>query len=356
MTSPYDSLPDDAFWRSAVGGRSALDPGALYTPKFPVRKRTAIVTAGSCFAQHIGRTLRAAGCTVVDAEPAPTGVPADAQATFGYGLYSARYGNIYTASQLLQLFDEATGQTTPALPVWQKAGRFYDAQRPNVEPEGFATQDLVHLHRADHLAAVRRAFAAADVFVFTFGLTEAWVHRETGTVYPTAPGTIAGAYDPEVFRFKNFTFNEILSDFKIFRRRMMALKPSGMRFVITVSPVPLTATASGQHVEVATAHSKAILRAVCGELAATFPNVDYFPSYEVITSTNNRGVYFEANKRSVTKEGVSAAMSMFLRAHGFADLAGASAAKAIAKVAADEGADAEQDVVCEEALIEAARK
>lgn len=355
MTSPYDNLPDTAFWRSAVGERSALDPGPLYTPKFPLRRKAAIATAGSCFAQHIGRHLRQAGCNVLDAEPSPAKLPEDLLNRFGYGLYSARYGNIYTARQLLQLWDEATGKITPAEPVWQKDGRFYDAFRPNIEPEGLPSAELVHLHRAEHLAAVQRAFSAANVFVFTFGLTEAWVHKATGTVYPTAPGTIAGAYDPEVFAFKNYTYPEILADFLAFRRRMVALKPTGMRFIVTVSPVPLTATASGQHVEVATAHSKAILRAVCGELAATCPNVDYFPSYEIITSANSRGVYFEPNKRSVSKEGVTAAMSMFLRAHGFAEAPARRAAAPEADIA-DPDHDARNDVICEEALLDAIRK
>ncbi len=355
MTSPYDNLPDTAFWRTAVGERSALDPGPLYTAKFPIRKKTAIVTAGSCFAQHIGRHLRQAGCHVLDAEPSPARLPDDLLNRFGYGLYSARYGNIYTSRQLVQLWDEATGKVTPALPVWQKDGRFYDAFRPSVEPDGLPSEDLVRLHRAEHLAAVKRIFAAANVFVFTFGLTEAWIHKATGTVYPTAPGTIAGDHDPDVFQFKNYTYPEILADFRAFRRQMMALKPTGMRFVITVSPVPLTATASGQHVEVATAHSKAILRAVCGELAATCPNVDYFPSYEIITSANNRGVYFEPNKRSVTKEGVASAMSMFLRAHGLAEATARPAAKAKAEDD-DADQDARNDVICEEALLEALRK
>lgn len=353
MTSPYDNLPDTAYWRTAVGQRSPLDPGLLYTAKFPIRKKTAIVTAGSCFAQHIGRHLRQAGCHVLDAEPSPAKLPDDLLNRFGYGLYSARYGNIYTARQLLQLWEEATGKFTPAEPVWQKNGRFYDAFRPSVEPDGLPTVELVRLHRAEHLAAVKRAFTAANVFVFTFGLTEAWIHKASGTVYPTAPGTIAGDHDPAVFQFKNYTYPEIIADFRTFRRQMMALKPTGMRFVITVSPVPLTATASGQHVEVATAHSKATLRAVCGELAATCPNVDYFPSYEIITSVNNRGIYFEPNKRSVNKEGVTAAMSMFLRAHGFADAARPAVG---ARPDDDADHDASNDVICEEALLEAMRK
>lgn len=358
MTSPYDNLPPDAFWRSAVGDRSPLDAGALYQPKFPVRRKANIVTAGSCFAQHIGRRLRAAGCNVLDAEPGPAKVPEDVRAKFGYGMYSARYGNIYTARQLLQLWDEASGTFAPVLPIWKKGDSYFDAMRPNVEPEGLPSPDLVRLHRAEHLEAVRKAFTAADIFVFTFGLTEGWIHKATGTVYPTAPGTIAGSFDPEIFQFKNFTFTEIINDFKTFRRTMMALKPSGMRFVITVSPVPLTATASGRHVEVATAYSKAVLRAVCGELADTFPNVDYFPSYEIITSINNRGVYFEPNKRSVSKEGVTAAMSMFLGAHGLAEQkpqAGATAKPNPARKTPSEE-DPENAVICEEVLIEAMRK
>ncbi len=357
MISPYDDLPDTAFWRSAVGGRAPLDPGQLYTPRFPVRRKAAIVTAGSCFAQHIGRTLRGAGCNVIDTEPAPIGLPDDVQAKFGYGLYSARYGNIYTARQLVQLFDEAKGEFTPALPIWQKNGRFYDAFRPNVEPEGFESEDLVREHRAEHLSAVLKAFASADVFVFTFGLTEAWIHRKTGTVYPTAPGTIAGDYDPALFEFKNYSFHDVLSDFKTFRRKLIALKGGPVRFVVTVSPVPLTATASGMHVEVATAYSKAVLRAVCGQLCEMFPNVDYFPSYEVITSTNARGQYFEANKRSVSKQGVDTAMSLFLRAHGFTNGATELTSDVQSPGASlSSQSDEEDGLICEEALIEASRK
>ena len=73
-----------------------------------------------------------------------------------------------------------------------------------------------------------------------------------------------------------------------------------MKFIVTVSPVPLTATASGQHVEVATAGSKAILRAACGRLIEKFRDVDYVPSYEIITSQTARGAFYAPNLRSVT--------------------------------------------------------
>lgn len=337
MPSPYDGLPATAFWKTAVQDRAPLDPGQLYTPRFPVSRALRVVTAGSCFAQHIGRELRKSGFRIVDAEPLPAVIPEALANDHGYRLYSARYGNIYTTAQLLQLYDEACGRVMPADPVWQKDGRFYDAQRPGLDPGGLATADDVIKHRAHHLTRVKEAFEQADLFVFTFGLTEAWVHKATGTVYPTAPGTIAGQFDPDQHAFKNYDMVEVLNAFTSFAKRLRKVNRK-VRFLITVSPVPLTATASGQHVEVATALSKAILRAVCGKLYADDPGTDYFPSYELITSANNRGVYFEPNKRSVSAAGVAQAMKLFHDAHHISPLAAAP--------------DDEDDLRCEEALLE----
>lgn len=337
MPSPYDGLPKAAYWKTAVQDRAALDPGALYTPRWPVTRTQRVVTAGSCFAQHIGRELRRAGFRITDAEPLPAVIPDALANDHGYRLYSARYGNIYTAAQLLQLYDEACGRITPADPVWEKDQRYHDAQRPGLDPGGLSSPDEVLRHRAHHLARVKQAFEQADLFVFTFGLTEAWVHTETQTVYPTAPGTIAGTFN-DSYSFKNYDMIEVHAAFTTFMRRLRKVNRK-VRFLITVSPVPLTATASGQHVEVATALSKAVLRATCGKLYADDDAVDYFPSYELITSTNNRGVYFEPNKRSVSPAGVAQAMKLFLDAHG------------IAPQTPPPGED--DDPRCDEALLEA---
>ena len=67
-----------------------------------------IATAGSCFAQHISRSLSGAGFRYLVTEPAPEGMDAAAAAAANYGTYSARYGNIYTARQLKQLLERAS--------------------------------------------------------------------------------------------------------------------------------------------------------------------------------------------------------------------------------------------------------
>ena len=269
---------------------------------------------------------------------------------FGYHLFSARYGNIYTTRQLLQLLQEASGKATPANIIWERNGRFFDALRPSVEPDGFASPEEVEIYRRSHLRLVGHMLRKTNVFIFTFGLTEAWTDRESGTVYPTAPGTIAGHYDPGRFTFRNFTFPEIYDDFVEVRSILKQLRPE-IRFVVTVSPVPLTATASGRHVLAATVHSKSILRAVAGQLEEEFDDIDYFPSYEIITNPAVRSGFFRGNLRNIDQAGVAAAMHTFMSGH-VPDYAGdaPSACRSSRQQAATTGQRGGSEVVCEEML------
>jgi hypothetical protein len=66
-----------------------------------------IATAGSCFAQEVGKYLaNMPGVTLFRAETAAPGQPS----------FSALfYGNVYTVRQLVQLFDRAFGRFNPVL-------------------------------------------------------------------------------------------------------------------------------------------------------------------------------------------------------------------------------------------------
>lgn len=349
--SPYKGQDPRAFWSSGVADQSPLAMDDLYRRKFGIRKVEAIATAGSCFAQHIARHLKGRSFNVMQMEPAPQGMDEQSAKARSFGIYTCRYGNIYTPAQLLQLAREALEGHEPAEPVWEKDGRFYDAQRPGVEPGGWASAEEVLLARKFHLRNVAEMFMEMDVFVFTFGLTEAWVHRETGTVYPTAPGTIAGQFDPEIFEFKNYTHSETIEAFSSFMKMMRAHRGRRLKTIITVSPVPLTATASGDHVLSATTYSKSVLRGVCGELAQRNKLIDYYPSYELITAPSSRGIFYERNLRSVSNEGVANAMRVFLNEH---DPRGSQVAPAPdAARPASEPEQAGDDLVCEEVLLEA---
>ena len=309
-SNPYKSQPERAFWRNSVGNRHYADIHDLWQP-IPLCKSDQIATAGSCFAQHIGNNLANRGARWMDMEPAPPLFNSEAEARkWGFGVFSCRYGNIYTARQLIQLFEEAHGNRVPSEIVWEKNGRFFDALRPSVDPVGQDNPESILSLRKLHLLAVKRMFTELDVFVFTLGLTEGWESVSDGTMFPMAPGTAAGNYNPEKYKFHNLRHTEIRSDLETFREKLLAINPKA-RILLTVSPVPLAATASDKHVMVATAYSKSVLRSVAGELIEDYPDIFYFPSYEIINAHPSRGMFYEPDLRNVNTFGVNFVMKQF---------------------------------------------
>jgi hypothetical protein len=310
---PYSDLPDHQFWRRAVTAKApgALDP--VVRGEFSITPQHRVVTAGSCFAQHIGRALKAHGFNYYIPESAPATMSDDAAKASNYGIFSARYGNIYTARQLVQLFDRAYGRFTPADDFWVRPdGRLVDPFRPQIEPNGYADTAALHADRQGHLSAVRQVFEQSDVFVFTLGLTESWCSKVDGVVFPLAPGVAAGAMDEDRYGFVNFTVQDVERDIDRFVLRLQAVNPKA-RVILTVSPVPLMATYENRHVLVSTTCSKSVLRTAADMAARRWCHVSYFPSYEIITAHTHGESYFEDDLRSVKNAGVDHVMQLFLK-------------------------------------------
>jgi hypothetical protein len=193
------------------------------------------------------------------------------------------------------------------------------------------------------------------MFVFTLGLTESWWQKGEGEgdlahEYAMCPGTVAGTFDAEQHLFVNKDYETVRAI-----RVMRSVKP-GLKFLLTVSPVPLTATNSGNHVLLATMQSKSILRSVASAVADSRKGVDYFPSHEIINSAPFRGTFFEQNMRSVNQHGVDHVMRTFF--NGLAAAAtGTSAAPAPQRSATQApvqgGSEKTDDLACEEELLAA---
>ena len=309
MSNPYRSQPSRAFWKQAVTGHSSADLSDIAALPEDLADAQ-IATAGSCFAQHIGRNLRARGLGFMDMEPAPAFLTPDQADRFGYNVFSCRTGNVYTTRQLIQLFDEAYGDHEPQDWLWHREDRVIDAIRPGVFANGLADETTARALREAHLARVRAMFESLDIFVFTLGLTEVWLSRDDGTAYPSAPGVLGGTWDADRYVFHNMTSSEVRADLEAFRDKLQAVN-SGARLLLTVSPVPLAATATQDHVLKATTYSKSVLRAVAGEMCDAHDDVFYFPSYELITGQPSRHFYYHADMREVTPEGVAMVMRHF---------------------------------------------
>ena len=325
MTTPYDGQPAHRFWKASSRGADATAAGFDAGRKFTFAKADLFAPAGSCFAQHFARELAARGGRVLAVESRHPLEPADA--ALGYGVFPARFGNIYTARHLRELLEQAFGERDPVRDfVVREDGRWVDQLRPRALPAGFSSRAHAIADRDHHLTAVRRMVESMGVLVFTLGLTETWENAPGGYAYPIVPGAVAGAFDPAIHRFANARVADVVADLE----RVVALVAAcnaGARVLLTVSPVGLAATAEARSVMVSTAASKGILRAAADELVRGHAHVDYFPSYEIITGAWARGRFWAEDLREVSAEGVHAVMAAFM-ASRLPDLAGASAPSA----------------------------
>lgn len=309
----YTGRPAHTFWLSAVQKVSLASFDPVVNFPFKIGPDDKIATAGSCFAQHIGRHLSNAQLTYLVTESAHPIAPPEMSAAYSYGTFSARTGNIYTSRQLLQLYDRAYGMFAPEENAWRSLDglRWFDPFRPGVEPGGFWSERELRIDQDKHLAAVREMFETLDYFVFTLGLTECWLSKVDNAAFAVCPGTIAGTFDPERHYFKNLTMQDVLDDMNMFIDRLHSVNAKA-KIILTVSPVSLVATAEDRHIVTSTTVSKSILRATCDQLERIHPAVAYFPAYEIITSNIARGRYYARDQRSVTEAGVEHVMRLFL--------------------------------------------
>jgi hypothetical protein len=314
MMHPYSELPDRHYWRKFVSDSPWRDLGLNDQPKFSLAPTDKLATAGSCFAQHISRFMARVGLAPYIAEPAHSLLHLFGGETESYSLFSARYGNIYTIRQYLELFRQAFGQMPMIEDFVEKDGRWFDLLRPSVYKPGFASRTEARADRAYHLGRVKAMFETADVLVFTLGLTESWRNVRHGYTYPVCPGTVQGEYDPAQHAFHNFTCSEVVADLEAFIAGLGKVNP-GCKLILTVSPVQLVATYSQDNVLIASSYSKSVLRAAAGEVSTRHAHVAYFPSYEIINHPASNGQYLSSDLRDVTERGVRHVMDCFLSSY-----------------------------------------
>lgn len=334
---PYRGLPPARFWRGAVAGvpPDALDPVSQLP--FTIGPADRVAAAGSCFAQHIARNLTGLGIDFLRTEPVED--------------FSAAFGNIYTARQLHQLMLRAYGLAWPEDTAWQLPnGRWVDPFRPQMLGDGLDSADAVEAARTPHLAAVRDMFEQCDVFIFTLGLTEAWLATD-GAALPVPPGALGVTAGASQARFHNFSLEETHLDLERFLADLVHVNPA-VRVILTVSPVALAATFEDRHVLLSNTLSKATLRLAAEASRARHGRVCYFPSYEIVTAPQSMAESLEADLRSVSATGVARVMAAFNR-HMLGTAPAPDFTAPAPEISADRRAEFEavQRIVCDEELL-----
>ena len=316
---PYNNLSATQKWPTACEWSNFdihVDPHEDSEAKFKFDKNTCISSAGSCFAQRITQSLQSHEFNYLLAEKPPTFLPASLAIDYNYGIYSARYGNIYSARQLLQLIDRAFGEFIPTLGAWKtKNNTFIDPFRPRIQPDGFESEEEVLIDREVHLSKTKEVFTKSDVFIFTLGLTESWIDSRDGSVLPTCPGRGYGVFDEAIYKFHNMTFNEIYDDLKKSLAKIRSFNPN-VNIILSISPIPLVATMTNNHIVTANTYSKSVLRAVVGQIVQELDYVEYFCSYEILTSCYRNHLYWEGDMRSLNSTALDIVFKSFYKFFG----------------------------------------
>lgn len=306
--NPYASLPDSAFWSKSVSSGDWLKSLDSVPPY--LLQGDHVMSMGSCFAANLVPYLEAANIHYVRTEKFPAFVRAH-DSRFNYDIFSAAYGNIYTARAMLQLVQRVNGRFVRSLGPWKSERGCIDPLRPGLP----FPAETISEYRAlieSHLNCTRRAIQQSSVFVLTLGLIEAWRDRGSGAILPAAPGTIAGEFSASEHELVVFTVDEVIEDLVGLRKEILEIKPS-IRFLVTVSPIPLVATATSENVVIANSHSKSVLRTAAARLVQDFADCRYVPSYEILIGAQVRRSFFESDCRTVEVEGISRVMGHFLR-------------------------------------------
>jgi hypothetical protein len=338
--NPYSNTKPYQRWSSAVADRYFTDVDWTLEKRFEITKTDKIISLGSCFAQHIARSLLNEGYNYLFADEClqqPTG-----------RTFSARYGNVYSIRQARQLLERAFSLAEYPLSSesWRShGGRIIDPFRPNEFPDGFDTEHEMLQERERHLTNVRDVFSRADIVIFTLGLTETWLDTKSGAALPVAPGVYGGPWPSANHKFVNFSFRECDDDLRSFLAILQRINPS-IRVILTVSPVSLVATMENQSVVISTCHSKAVLRTVAGELAGLHSKTFYFPSYEIVANSFSASTALEDNCREVNPQAVEHVMQVFWRFFGVKQFADAHF-----EVSQNEKQFRERSLECDEEVI-----
>jgi len=282
----------EAFFPGEGADRVYRDsPSITLAPKFRLPSKASIFAAGSCFAREIEWALFHAGKPVLSWTP---DFPS-----------SGNDFHRYTTHAIINDFIFALEGGWSEENVVQAGKRFVDYSGHggfDSREEAIAARRLV--------IEQHRNIIHADVLFVTLGLVEAWYDRQTQTYANTPP---FGQFLSDRFELRITDFAENLAALSRFIATLRKHRP-GLKVILTVSPVPLKETFSGQDVLVANSYSKSVLRAVAQEICQHDPLTDYFPSYEMVMLADPKAAWFP-DHRHVRREFVAKIVSVFSAAY-----------------------------------------
>ena len=278
-----------------------------FTPSFSFSKADRIMTIGSCFAREMEHRLAGLG---FDLPMKAIVLPPEERVTKTTNDIISKF----TVQSMENELAWATGQPPPPpdqLFLQVGEGLWHDPQLVhNAHP---ASLERVIARRALVQDAFRQ-LPQCRIVILTLGLAEAWFDHQTGLYLNAAPPNAVLRQTPERFSLDVLDYEEIAASLERIHAILQSHGHPDVKVLITVSPVPFKATFSGQDALVANAYSKAVQRAACQGFVARHDNVDYVPSYEIVTLSDREKV-FERDNLHVSNAAVAFIVDQVLSAY-----------------------------------------
>lgn len=276
-----------------------------HRPKFTLTRQMSFFLIGSCFARGLERILSIRGLDVRSVSQEFNRW--ETQYEKGSALGTT---NRYNTASILNEFVwnvETNEGLKPETLIARPGGLYFDPHATPTIGAGTLEDQMARRGIWERLCS---EISSADVVVITLGLVEVWYDRETELYMNATPDARMAAEYPGRFEMHILNYTDNMANLERVRGILMAHNPAA-RIILTVSPVPLIKTFSGEDIVVANTYSKNTLRAVAGDFARVHDNVDYFPSYEIALHSD-RDLVWKEDKRHVAGPFSREIMNQFL--------------------------------------------
>lgn len=275
-------------------------------PRFQLSTPAKVFTIGSCFARNIEEALRDYD---IEMPTSKFMVPESEWPHRPNGMLN-EYNSGTISQRILSVVE---GKKPPEDTIVETPDGFVDLLLP---PAGVPVTFERAIARRREVESVYEELVSSDLVIITLGLVEAWFDEVNGLYLnrmPRAPNIKKQSGRYSLRRL------DVFDSLSLLDQALGGLIGAGVdKILLTVSPVPLATTFSGKDVVVANSYSKSVLRVCAEQLSERYPEVDYFPSFELVSSGGLGS--FNSDNIHVRDEVVRLATGHMLGAY-FTDLA-----------------------------------
>jgi hypothetical protein len=276
-------------------------------PKFKLSREEKFYAIGSCFARGLEHALAKYNIAVESAAPEFAKLQPAKRDVSGLG-FTNKY-NTYSILNELRWALDPDAEFPRESVVQLTNTTWYDPHtNPTLEFVGLEKT----LERRALIQTVTKRIRTCRAVVVTLGLAEVWRDVQADVFVNRTPIPSLFKTQPDRYEFHLTGFAENWANLEAIHELLSRYGHPDFHIVVTVSPVPLMNTFSTMDIVVANTWAKSLLRALAQEWASAHPNVDYFPSYEIVQNSDRAAVW-ERDLRHVRGAGVQHIMELFLR-------------------------------------------